>query len=110
MTAIGSLRPDSSSTVAATRCCNCTPLPRRTEKTAAASVEATTAPISRASSGRKPSAIPASPTPPVVNATPRVARTPAGAQAERTTAIGVFRPPSKRMKTSAMVPMRKARP
>ena len=54
MTAIGSLSPDSSSSVAATRLDSAMRLLRSTAKTAAASVDETMAPSSNASGQEKP--------------------------------------------------------
>ena len=80
MTAIGSLMPDSTSRVTPTRRFSCRPLPRSTEKTAAASVEDTTAPISSASGQPRPSNRPPAATSSAVPADAEVASTPAGAR------------------------------
>jgi hypothetical protein len=54
ITASGSLRPDSTSSVVPTRHLRLMPLPRRTEKIAAASVDDTTAPRRSASGIGRP--------------------------------------------------------
>ena len=108
ITAIGSFRPDSSSRVAPTRRFSWMPLDRRMEKTAAASVDETMAPRSRACSQGRPSSRAKAPTSPAVASTPAVASAPAGARATRKDAAGVLSPPSKRMRASATVPSRQA--
>jgi hypothetical protein len=103
ITAGASLKPDSASRVPLSRFGS--PMPRSTEKTAAASVEATTAPMVRESCQSKPSrkcapsAVTATETP-----TPTVASTPAGATCLEIARHRVERPPSMRMSASANVP------
>ncbi len=106
ITAIGSLAPDSISSVARTRSLRCTPLPRRIANTAAASVEETIAPSSIASGQLKPSAYAPRASITAVPMTPNVASTLAGAATARTDRSGVLKPPSNRMRTSATVPSR----
>ena len=107
MTAGASLNPDSASSRPATRRGNGST--RRTENTAAASVEDTMAPSSSANcqsmSSRTcaPAAVIA-----VLMRTPTVARTPAGASTLRTSANRVVNPPSTRITASATVPMLRA--
>ncbi len=94
MTAIGSFTPDSSSSTCATRRRTWIRAPRRTEKTAAASVDETIAPKRAASGQGRPTARAASAAKSAVRATPAVARTAAGARTRRTLANGVESPPS----------------
>ena len=82
-TAIGSLRPDSTSSVAPTRPRSWMPLPRSTENTAAASVEDTIAPSSSACGQGQPSRCAAG-RPGRRLTTPSVASAAAGASARRT--------------------------
>lgn len=105
-TAIGSLLPDSISSTPLTRFGRVIPALRSRKNTAAASVEASTAPSSRASRAGSPNSRCAAPAVmPVVSATPRVASSSEGAMAARIGASRVCRPPSKRMIARASAPM-----
>jgi hypothetical protein len=73
-------------------------------------VDETTAPRSRETSQRKPRSLAPTATSPAVAATPAVASAAAGQTTARNEESGVLRPPSKRIRTSAAVPARKARP
>ncbi len=103
MTAGASLNPDSASSSPATRLGRGTT--RSTENTAAASVEDTMAPRSRASCQSIPSrrCAPAAVIA-MLTATPTVASIPAGASTRRTSENFVVRPPSIKMMASAIVP------
>ncbi len=106
--AIGSLLPDSISSVEPTR--SFRPLPLRRLNTTAASVEPTIAPISKpCSNGKSKSQAAASPVKPEVIATPRVASENAGFSATRKVAVRVRMPPSSRIIASARLLMMKAR-
>ncbi len=99
-TAIGSLLPDSISSVALTRSFN--PLPPSNEKTAAASVEPMMAPISKpCSRSRLNSQAAAMPVRPAVITTPTVARDSAGHSATRNELTRVRMPPSSRITANA---------
>jgi hypothetical protein len=104
--AIGSLLPDSISSVEPTRSCRLAPCVRSSANTAAASVEPTMAPSSMPCSQCRPSTQPAhSPTSAAVITTPKVARLSAGHRATRKVARWVRMPPSKMMTASASVPI-----
>ena len=99
-TAMGSLLPDSISSVALTR--SFSPLPPNNEKTAAASVEPIMAPISMpCSRSRLNSQAAASPVSPAVITTPIVASESAGHSATRNELTRVRIPPSSRITASA---------
>ena len=105
--AIGSLEPDSISSVALTRSRRWMPPARSRKNTAAASVEAMMA------ASRKPSIQPmsnsrwaAAPRISVVSSTPSVASTTAGAPAVRKFLMLVSKPLSNRMIARASVPMK----
>src|SRR5829696_9791700 len=101
--AIGSLRPDSASSTRATRRLRLDP--RRTEKIAALSVEATIEPSSRAGrSGRSSRSAAASPTTTAVTIVPTVASEIAGPTTGRISGHPAARPPSNRISVSAMIP------
>ena len=94
----GSLMPDSTSSVALTRGRNRSPRACSRKNTAAASVEAMTAPISSASSSRAPSAhMAAGAVSAAVTSTPTVASMPAGPITLRKVWKRVRSPPSKRI-------------
>lgn len=102
---MGSLLPDSISRVALTRSLRLRPPSR--EKTAAASVEPTMAPISIPCSRlRSNSQAAARPVRPVVMATPTVASDRAGQSATRNEETRVRMPPSSKMMASARLPTR----
>ena len=104
-TAKGSLLPDSTSSVAPTRGRRRSPRAWMRKNTAAASVEATTAPTSNASVQLMPSryfatgAVKAA-----VSNTPTVASVTAGASTLRKVANRVRKPPSNRINASAIEP------
>ena len=104
-TAIGSLLPDSISSVAVTRWFR--PRPPSRLNTAAASVEPTIAPISMPSSRlRLNSQAATKPVSPAVTSTPRVANDSDGHNATRKLSTRVRMPPSSRMIASARLPTR----
>ena len=104
--AIGSLAPLSISSVAPSRLRRCTPAERKSEKTAAASVEPTMLPSrSPSSSVRSSTYIATTPVTAEVTKTPKVASAAEGFQASFRFSSGVRSPPSKRMNASATVPM-----
>ena len=106
-TANGSLLPDSTSSVAATRGRRRSPRAWSRKNTAAASVEATTAPTSSASIQPRPSAYVATgAVSAAVSRTPTVASTSAGASTLRKVAKRVRKPPSNRIRASATEPTR----
>ena len=101
----GSLVADSTSSVALTRGRSRSPLACSRKNTAAASVEAITAPTSSASSQFNPSAQAATgAVSAAVTRTPTVASRPAGASTLRKVASFVRKPPSNRMRPSATEP------
>ena len=101
----GSLMPDSTSSVALTRGRSRRPLACSRKNTAAASVEAITAPTSKASVQLSPSAqAAAGAVSPAVISTPTVASIPAGPSTLRKVANLVRRPPSNRIRPSATEP------
>ena len=103
----GSLVPDSTSSVAPTRGRRRRPWALTSRNTAAASVEATTAPTSRACGQLRSRAYQA--TGAVISAvssTPRVASTMDGASTVRMVWKRVLRPPSNRISASAIEPTR----
>ena len=101
----GSLMPDSTSSVALTRGRSRKPLAWSRKNTAAASVEAITAPTRSASDQVSPSIHAATGAVSVaVIRTPTVARSPAGASTLRKVASRVRRPPSNRIRPSATEP------
>ena len=103
-TAAGSLRPDSSSRSRLVRVGSGSV--RSAAKTAAASVEETTAPRSSAVVGSRPiSPQAARATTPAVIATPTVASRPAGTPTDRNERGSVPRPPSNRITASAAMAM-----
>jgi hypothetical protein len=105
-TAIGSLLPDSISSVAATRLFSAAPCVRRRANTAAASVEPTMAPSSMPSSQDSRSTQAASrPSSAAVTSTPTVARLTEGQRATRNVSRLVRSPPSKMMTARASVPI-----
>ncbi len=108
MTAIGSFMHDSTSIVRPTRGLRDAPPPRSTAKTAAASVDDTTAPSNSAAGHGNPSTHADNATSPAVAATPKVASTEAGPMTCRIDENDVFSPPSNRISTSAIVPSRTA--
>ena len=106
-TAIGSLKPDSISSVALTRRLSASPRALKTENTAAASVEPTIAPSSMPCSQLNPNSHTAKAAITIaVAATPTVASTMPGPMPTRTVCACVRMPPSKRMMPSAIEPMR----
>lgn len=106
-TAIGSLTPDSASRVTAGR--RRRPVVRRVEKTAAASVEPTTAPSSSDfSADRSNSTYAAAADTPAVMKTPTVPSESAGTSTERICRHSALSPPSKRMIASPMMPTSRA--
>ncbi len=103
--ATGSLMPDSTSSVALTRGLNRSPRACSRKKTAAASVEATTAPTSSASVQPRPSVhAAAGAVSAAVTTTPTVDSMPAGPITLRKVWNRVRRPPSNRMSPSATEP------
>ena len=101
----GSLMPDSTSSVALTRGRSRRPLAWSRKNTAAASVEAITAPTSSPSLQFSCSAQTATgAVSAVVIRTPTVASSPAGASTLRKVASRVRRPPSNRIRPSATEP------
>jgi hypothetical protein len=107
--AIGSLLPDSISSVALTRSLRLSPRPCSNENTAAASVDDTMAPISRpTSTGRPSSQAEASPATSAVIITPTVASTNAGRNPTRNDSTRVRMPPSSRITASARLLTTKA--
>ena len=106
-TAIGSFVPDSASSVCLTLASTGRPLSR--EKTAAASVEPTSAPINSATGQEKSSSRYATMAMiPVVARTPTVASDRAAGRIFRKCVHFVCKPPSNRISTSAIVPKRRA--
>ena len=104
--AIGSFEPDSVSISAGTSPCRSRPDERSTAKTAAASVEAITAPNKAPCSGPKPNMkIAESATIPALIRTPMVARSKAGAAIRRTSRQSVPMPPEKRMNKRQAMPI-----
>ncbi len=109
--AIGSLEPDSTSSVERTRSRRLMPPTRSRKKTAAASVGATMTPSSRPCSQEKPStSCAANPTSSAVTSTPTVASSSAGSAATRSVASRVAKPESNRMMASATEPTKYAAP
>ena len=109
-TAIGSFRPDSISSVAATRSFRRSPTWRSSENTAAASVDATIAPSS--SAWRQPrciTGIATSATIAAVTSTPTLASSTAGVKPLRKTSMRVLMPPSSRMTASEALPTQAAK-
>ena len=107
MTAMGSLAMDSASSVADRR--RGRAIERRVEKTAAASVEATTAPYSKeVRTSRFNTTEAATATTAMVTTTPIVARTAANPTMGRTSRQRAVRPPSARMKINAVRPRERA--
>ncbi len=105
--AIGSLLPDSISSVGPTR--SFSPFPLSMLNTTAASVEPTMAPISNPSIRRRSnSQAAATPVRPAVIATPKVASDIDGQSATRKVDLRVRMPPSSRMTASARLLMTKA--
>ncbi len=105
-TAIGSLAPDSSSSVGWIDPASLARWVRRTAKTAAASVDDTIAPSSRpVSIGRSRITAAASPVTAALTTTPNEASVTEGPTTGRTRAQLVDRPPSKRMSARAATPM-----
>ncbi|MEY9823060.1 hypothetical protein ABIF75_006706 [Bradyrhizobium japonicum] len=103
----GSLVPDSASSVAPTRGRRRRPWVCTSRNTAAASVEATTAPTSSDSVQLRSSAYLANGAViSAVRSTPTVASTTEGASTVRMLAKRVFRPPSNRIRASATEPTR----
>jgi hypothetical protein len=104
---IGSLSPDSASSVRATR--RRSVEPRSTAKIAAASVEATIPPRSRLRSHEKSNRRwAAAPTTPAVIAVPTIASRNAGPSTGPTSANPAESPPSNRISARAAIPMRRA--
>ena len=104
-TANGSLVPDSTSSVARTRERRRNPRALISKNTAAASVEATTAPTSKACVQPMPStSLATGAVSTVVIRTPAVASVAAGASTLRKVASRVRRPPSNRISASAIEP------
>ena len=109
-TAIGSFMPDSISSVAATRSFRCTPEDFSSENTAAASVEPTMAPTSKASGQDKSSSqCAAAPVMAVHTTTPTVANSSEGRKPVRNVLMSVRRPPSSKITASATLPTQKLR-
>ncbi len=106
-TAIGSLKPDSPSSVRAIR--RRSVEPRSRAKIAAPSVDATMAPRSSPSRvERSNSHAAASPVRAAVISVPTVARLTAGPRTGRISLMPARRPPSKRIRARAMIPMVRA--
>jgi hypothetical protein len=106
-TAIGSLKPDSPSSVVARR--RLSVEVRRSAKIAAPSVAARTEPSSRPSRvERSKSQTAANPVTAAVTIVPTIARLIAGASTGRISSSPEVSPPSKRISASAMIPMRRA--
>ena len=104
-TAMGSFKPDSISSVAATRSLSRTPEDLSKEKTAAASVEPTIAPSSIAQYQSKPSKKwAATPVMPALSTTPKEAKVKAGRKPVRKVLNSVRKPPSSKMTASATLP------
>jgi hypothetical protein len=100
--------PDSISSVAATRSLSCTPEDLSSENTAAASVEPTMAPTSKASGqGKSSSQYAAAPVMAVHSTTPSVASKSAGRKPVRKVPIWVRKPPSSKITASATLPTQK---
>jgi hypothetical protein len=107
-TAIGSLTPDSISSVAATRSFSVTPERVSSANTAAASVEPTMAPSSIAVPQSRPrNSMLARPVSAAHSSTPTVASTEAGFSPVRKVEKAVRNPPSSRMMASAKFPTQK---
>ena len=105
-TAIGSFRPDSTSSVASTRSFSRSPPPPSSANTAAASVDPTIAPSSSPYRQSSPSSATAiAPTADAVMRTPRVASVSAGPATIRSVPNRVRSPPSSRMTASARLPI-----
>jgi hypothetical protein len=103
--AAGSFALDSISSVAPTRSRSCRPPARSRNSTAAASVEATTAPTRKPVVGSNcNSQLAAKPVSTALSSTPTVASSIVGASTRRTVAKRVRRPPSNRMIASASEP------
>jgi hypothetical protein len=99
-----SFEPDSSSSIPASR--GETPTPRSTLNTAAASVEASTAPHRNAARQSRPSSrCSATPTTPMLTTTPTVESAMPTPSDGRTALQRVVRPPSARISTSAAHPI-----
>ena len=108
-TAIGSLSPDSISRVAATRSLSFTPDDLSSANTAAASVEPTMAPMSRAKGRLSPSSHQAAkPVTAVETTTPSVASHKAGLSPVRKDLRWVRSPPSSKITASATLPTQNA--
>ena len=109
--AIGSLAPDSTSSVANTRWFRRTPLLRSNENTAAASVEPTIAAISKPNRQSTPNTqVTNKPSGSTVATTPHVASTADGRHDRRKVCHCVRKPPSSRITASANCPTIKAPP
>ena len=109
-TAIGSLMPDSISSVAATRSFSVMPVRVSKANTAAASVEPTIAPSSPAvRQSRSSSSMAASAVTPAHTTTPAVASHIAGRRPVRKVEMEVRSPPSSRMTAKARLPTQKLR-
>ncbi len=107
---MGSLLPDSSSSRGRRRPRSPALRARRTENTAAASVEEMMAPSRNPASRLRPSArLATQPAMSAVTSTPTVASAMPGAATGRTSDHRVSRPPANRMKARAITPMVPAR-
>ena len=106
---MGSLLPDSTSSVALVRSLSCSPAERNRPNTAAASVDPTMAPISSDSSQLRSSRkCVTRPVMPAVSTTPTVASDSAGPRLTRNVSRRAPWPPSKMMMANARLPNRKA--